>query len=306
VPKKRIIHQRVVRLHGPARLHRLGVRRGPGYHKCGSRQDLDWVTGLRVLALRGGRWRVLLQRDGLKAGIPGVVDWFKLPRVVTNGVIIELRRSGIDGGWTAWNLVMSAFILEGELLDPVAPRSERLLTAGSISLGGLPAGVRASRRDGEVRYRTKDFEVGFSLGRPGFSYLGLHIEDTANTGKNVLATRPPLFNQGPQLHPLGSAPVLAPGRSSRPSESSRAGPRQTSSPRGATGWTSRLRVSTSCCYSCSNRNVMLREPRSRRPPLISYRVPRSVHAKCQGRESKAEFVIENGEIVDRWKIHTGW
>ncbi|MDQ5980703.1 MAG: hypothetical protein QG602_3680, partial [Verrucomicrobiota bacterium] len=37
VPKKRIIHQRVVRLHGPARLHRLGVRRGQGYHKCGSR-----------------------------------------------------------------------------------------------------------------------------------------------------------------------------------------------------------------------------------------------------------------------------
>ncbi|HQY06402.1 MAG TPA: hypothetical protein PLQ52_10080, partial [Lacunisphaera sp.] len=64
VPKKRIIHQRVLRLHGPARLHRLGVRRGAGYHKCGSRQDLDWVTGLRVLALRGSRWRVLLQRDG--------------------------------------------------------------------------------------------------------------------------------------------------------------------------------------------------------------------------------------------------
>jgi hypothetical protein len=130
-PKKRIIHQRVVRLHGPARLHRLGVRRGAGYHKCGSRQDLDWVTGLRVLALRGGRWRVLLQRDGLKAGIPGVVDWFNLPRVVTTGVIIELRRSGIDGGWTPWNLAMSAFVLEGEVLNPPALREERLLTAGA-------------------------------------------------------------------------------------------------------------------------------------------------------------------------------
>jgi hypothetical protein len=210
VPKKRIIHQRVVRLHGPARLHRLGVRRGAGYHKCGSRQDLDWVTGLRVLALRGGRWRVLLQRDGLKAGIPGVVDWFNLPRVVTTGVIIELRRSGIDGGWTPWNLAMSAFVLEGEVLNPPALREERLLTAGPIRLGGLPAGVRASCRDGEVRYRTKDFEVGFALGRPGFTHLGLLIEDAANAGKNVLATRAPLFHQGPQLHPLGIAPVLAP------------------------------------------------------------------------------------------------
>ena len=210
VPKKRIIHQRVVRLHGPARLHRLGVRRGPGYHKCGSRQDLDWVTGLRVLALQGGRWRVLLQRDHLKAGIPGVVDWFRLPRVVTTGVIIELRRSGIDGGWTPWNLAMSAFILEGEVLTPPAPREERLLTTGTIDLKRQPAGVRASRRDGEIRYRTKDFEVGFALGRPGFAHLALHIEDAANAGRNVLATRPPLFHQGPQLHPLGAAPVLAP------------------------------------------------------------------------------------------------
>lgn len=210
LPKKRIIHQRVIRLHGPARLHRLGVRRGPGYHKCGSRQDLDWVTGVRVLTWEGGRWRVRLQREGLKPGIPGVVDWFRLPRVTTSGVIIELRRSGIDGGWTPWNLMMFAFILEGDLLAPVALRRERLLTAGRIDLGGLPKGVTAVRRDGEVRYRTKDFEVGFALGRPGFSYLGLHLEDAGNAGKNVLATRPPLFNQGPQFHPLGAAPVLAP------------------------------------------------------------------------------------------------
>ncbi len=210
VPKKRIIHQRIVRLHGPARLHRLGIRRGPGYHKCGSRQDLDWVTGVRVLAWQGGRWRVLLQRDHLKAGIPNAVDWLKVPRVVTTGVIIELRRSGIDGGWTPWNLAMSAFILEGEMLTPLASREERLLTRGSIDLTRQPAGVRARCRDGEVRYGTKDFEVGFSLGRPGFAHLALHIEDAANNGRNVLATRPPLFHQGPQLHPLGVAPVLAP------------------------------------------------------------------------------------------------
>ncbi len=210
VPKKRIIHQRVIRLHGPARLHRLGVRRGQGYHKCGSRQDLDWVKGLRVLAWRGGRWQVLLQRDGLQPGVPGAVAWMRLPRITTTAVIIELRRSGIDGGWTPWNLVMSAFILEGEPLAPVAPRSEQLLGAGAISLRDLPAGVRAELGNGEVRYRTRDFEVGFALGRPGFTHWGLLIEDRAQAGRSVLATRPPLFSQGPQLHPLGRAPVLAP------------------------------------------------------------------------------------------------
>lgn len=210
VPAKRIIHQRVVRLHGPAQLLRLGVRRGPGYHKCGSRQDLDWVTGIRILAWQGGRWRVILQRDHLPPDIPAVVKWFRLPRTVTTGVIIELRRSGIDGGWTPWNLVMSAFILEGELKAPIAPRQERLLETKTLDLAGLPVGVQAVFRDGEVRYRTKDYEVGFALSRPGFSYLGLHIEDSGNIGKNVLATRPPLYNQGPQFHPLGAAPVLAP------------------------------------------------------------------------------------------------
>jgi hypothetical protein len=210
VPKKRIIHQRVVRLHGAARLHRLGIRRGQGYHKCGSRQDLDWVSGLRVLALVAGHWRILLRRDHQAADIPGAVKWIKLPRVVTTAVIIELRRDGIDGGWTSWNLAMSAFILEGELLEPTAGREERLLQTGPIDLARLPAGVKASHRDGEVRYRTADFEVGFALGRPGFSFLGLQLEDANNAGKNLLATRPPLFHQGPLLHPVGRAPVIAP------------------------------------------------------------------------------------------------
>ncbi len=210
MPKKRIIHQRVVRLHGPARLLRLGIRRGQGYHKCGSRQDLDWVSGLRVLARQGSRWRVVLQKDHLEPDVPGAVHWLKLPRVTTTGVIIELRRSGIDGGWTPWNLVMSAFILEGELLAPIAPRNERLLETTAFDLSGMPPGVKAVRGAGEVRYSTADFEVGFMLGRPGFSHLGLKIEDAAHAGKNLLATRPPLVSQGPQLHPLGAAPVLAP------------------------------------------------------------------------------------------------
>lgn len=210
VPKKRILHQRIVRLHGPARLARLGIRRGPGYHKCGSRQDLDWVTGVRLLAWQGGRWRVLLERDGLPQEIPGVIHWIPLRHVVTTGVIIELRRSGIDDGWTPWNLAMSAFVLEGELLGTVAPRGEQRLEIAGVDLQRLPAGVRATCRDGEVRYRTKDFEVGFVLGRPGFSFLGLHVEDPANEGRNVLAAQPPVFHQGPQLHPLGAAPVIAP------------------------------------------------------------------------------------------------
>lgn len=210
MPKKRIIHQRVVRFPGRAKLLRLGVRRGQGYHKCGSRQDLDWVTGFRVLGRVDGRWKVLAERRGLAAPAPGAVQWFRLPRAVVTGAIVELRSSGIDGGWTPWNLAMSAFVLEGDLLDPVAPRNERLLRHGQTDLRELPRGVTARVVDGQVRYTTKDFEVGFFLSRPGFSFLGLQIEAEENRGVNALQLRPPLFSQGTQLHEVGVAPVLAP------------------------------------------------------------------------------------------------
>lgn len=209
VPEKRLIHQRVVRLHGRARLHRLGIRRGQGYHKCGSRQDLDWITSIRLLGWAAGKWQVIWKKENLPQEIPTLIRWFRLPPTVVSGVIIEIRKSGIDGGWSPWNLAMSAFILEGELLDPIAPRNEKLLRISEVDLSGLPSGVRARRNDGAVHYRTKDFEVGFTLGRPGFSHLGLHIEDRKNEGRSILSTRPPVFSQGPQLHPVGAAPLVA-------------------------------------------------------------------------------------------------
>ncbi len=210
VPARRIIHARVLRLAGRARLDRLGVRRGPGYHKCGSRQDLDWVAALRVRVWRGGRWRTVLDERAMGPTAPGEMRWFDLGGQTAEGVILEARKSGIDGGWSPWNLVQAAFVLEGELLDPPPPRDERLLAVGEVRLGGLPRGVEARRGDGEVRYRTADFEVGFALTRPGFTFLGLHGEDAANRGVNTLALQPACSWQGPALHEVGRAPVLAP------------------------------------------------------------------------------------------------
>lgn len=210
MPDKRIIHTRVLRLHGRARLHRLGVRKGQGYHKCGSRQDLDWVTGLRVLAFREGAWVAVLVNAAVESPAEDGILWFDLAQVETTAVSIELRASGIDDGWTPWNLAVSAFVLEGELIDPAGPRREKLLKVAPVSLKGLPKGVTASVKDGQVRYRTRDFEVGFHLTRPGFSFFGLHTEDAANEGNNLLVSKPAIFFQGPQLHEIGAAPVMIP------------------------------------------------------------------------------------------------
>lgn len=210
LPERRILHARVLRLAGRARLQRLGVRRGPGYHKCGSRQDLDWVAALRVLGLQGGRWRELLHLPEVRKPADGETIWFELGEIEVAGVSLEIRRSGIDDGWSPWNLALSAFVLEGDLIDPPPPRCERLLEVAPPELGKLPRGVKARVAEGEVRYRAGDFEVGFHLGRPGMSFLGLTTEDPAHAGVNTLAIKPAFYLQGPRLHEAGGAPVLAP------------------------------------------------------------------------------------------------
>lgn len=209
-PARRIIHSRTLQLHGPARLSRLGLRAAPGYHKCGSRQDLDWVGAFRLLGYQDGEWRALLVRDNLPRPAEGETVWFDLGDAIVHGVLIELRGSGTDGAWTPWNLAAGACVLEGELLAPLAPRCERRLQNAGLDLSHLPAGVTARVQNGEVRFTTKDCVVGFWLHRPGFSFLSLTGEDTALTETNTLFLRPGAFRQGPRLHAVGAAPAMDP------------------------------------------------------------------------------------------------
>src|SRR5690606_22408262 len=136
--------------------------------------------------------------------------WFSLKGATVDAVIIEIRRCGIDGGWTPWNLVMGAFVLEGERLTPLAPRRERWLEIAERSLAELPRGVEAAWRDGAVHYHTADFAVGFRLDRPGWSHLGLGIEDPARRDTNLLFTDTVRCVQGLQWHAVGVAPAVAP------------------------------------------------------------------------------------------------
>ena len=209
-PDHRIVHARALRLAGRARLHRLGVRKGPGYHKCGSRQDWDWVTALRMLVHHQGRWLEILNLPNVRKPADGETVWFELGGVEASAVSLEVRRSGIDDGWTPWNLAASAFVLEGELIDPIPPRKEQLLDVRAVTLADLPSGVTATQHDGEVRFRLPNYEVGFHLTRPGFSFLSLALEDARNASINTLALRPAISLQGPRLHELGAAPVMAP------------------------------------------------------------------------------------------------
>lgn len=207
-PAERIIHAKALQLHEPTRLHRLGIRRASGYHKCGSQQALDWVTAFRMRVWAGDGWDTYRHERDLSPSASDSVRWFDLEGVTTSAVILEVRRCRIDDWWTPWNLADKAFVLEGKPVGP-APRNESTLDLEGISLSDRPAGLDAAVRDGTVRFRSPHLDVGFYLNRAGFSHLCIDGRGEGSLSSNLLHREPGMFHQGLQLHPVGAAPVAA-------------------------------------------------------------------------------------------------
>lgn len=208
-PDNRIIHSRIFQAHAPVKLQRLGLRRAVGYHKCGSRQDLDWVESFRLLVPDENGWRVHLNCQNLAPGANDEIQWFDLTGLETATVMLEVRRCGIDVWWPSWNLVSGAFVLEGEI-PRFAPRNEKILATPEINIDTLPTGIQARVADGQVRFQTPFLEVGFYLNRTGFAFLGLDDDGQGQTETNLLRIQPGIFYQGVQLHPVGQAAIAAP------------------------------------------------------------------------------------------------
>ena len=209
-PARRIIHARTLRLHAPAALRRLGVTPARGYHKCGSHQDTDWATEVRLLAFEGGAWKEILRESGLPRPRPGETLWFDLGGVETSSAVVEIRRSAIDGWWPSWNLASGAFILEGDPPASGPPRGERANVVECGTLEGIPPGLAAWYAPGEVRFRSRFIDVGFRLARAGFSRLAIDDEGKGRTAKDLLWMSPGISYQGVFLHETGCPPALAP------------------------------------------------------------------------------------------------
>jgi hypothetical protein len=208
--RPRIIHAAALAVHEPVELHRLGVGGAQGYHKCGSADQGDWVRDVRVLGWADGTWQELLHVRDLPEPTAAQVHWLELGGTPVEGALIEIRRSGLDEGWTPWNLADAAFQLLGTPPQGTPPRVERRLRQARIDPGPLGAGMEVRRLPGEVRYRTQHLEVGFALGRPGFSFLGIDDEGAGRTGRDLLFRRPGFDVQGPMLHQVGSVAAIAP------------------------------------------------------------------------------------------------
>lgn len=211
-PPKRIIHTRAFTPTGKATIERIGYRNAPGYHKCGSHQEDDWIVDLRILNLDtpNSDWREVAYLRGLKPQAPDRVQWIEMDQLTSYGLLLEIRRCGIDGWWTPWNLAEEGFVVRGSLQEPPAPRNEDLIERESVSLRNLPKGLVAIESDGQVRYYSRFLEIGFCLGRTGMTHLGIDQEGHGKTSKSLLVTGPGSYHQGLMLSPLGSIPVADP------------------------------------------------------------------------------------------------
>ncbi len=219
LPETRIIHALLFRPAGAVRLRRLGLKPCVrGYFKCGDVNLRDRVVAFRVLQWTGRAWRELLRETKVNYGRRRGPLWFDLAGVETTGLRIEARESATDGGWTCWNLTTHAFILQGEILfapDPDRVEPDRWLQV-AMAKGACPKGVSMRVLAGEVRYRSRFLEVGFKLGRTGWSFLAVDERGMGHTHVNLLSTQSVFgsrteaperdyWTQGLRLFPVGQS-----------------------------------------------------------------------------------------------------
>lgn len=217
-PETRIIHSRWLQLKSPVRLERIGVRLGEGYFKCGSAHERDWIAAFRALVPReDGSWREILRVEAAARPADNEpLRYYALDNIVSRELIVEVRRSGVDGWWPSWNAAMTSLVVEADISQEEAePQPQNKLALLHCNLADLPPGIRADAGSTEVRYRSGSLEVGFSLHKTGFTYFTLHEGQGGASGRSLLQapvlglvnpqTRTYLA-QGIHLHAVGCVP----------------------------------------------------------------------------------------------------
>ncbi|MFP4383982.1 MAG: hypothetical protein ACLFSE_08020 [Spirochaetia bacterium] len=198
-PLTRIIHTRLFLPHEPVKIERMGYRSAQGYHKCGSRQDNDWITDLRILSFENGEWREIQYFRNLEKPNDASFTWISLDGITTSGLSLEIRRSGIDGWWTPWNLAAGAFTVEGPAAPVPAPRCEYTLASAEGPSGS---------KEGTAEFGNSWIKTRYFLNRPACSFFSIGPENKKS--KNLLDIRPGNINQGVILRETGKGPLADP------------------------------------------------------------------------------------------------
>jgi hypothetical protein len=205
-PPRRIVHARAVLADAPMTLRALRVDTAAGYHKCASGAERDRPAHLVVRVPERDGWRTVADVHVDPEG-EGPVET-PLGELATTAAVVELRRAAVDGWWPSWNLAATAIALDGDVPPPWRPPRQAWLSVDALDLGGLPAGVSAEHRNGEVRYRTPFLEVGFRLRVPGLAYLAVDDDGDGRTGRDLLQQPRSMDIVRSGVYPSGVYPVL--------------------------------------------------------------------------------------------------
>lgn len=190
------------------RLRRLGVVPAAGYHKCASGAEREQVTEAVVRRSTDTGWEQVARVSVPGPLADGEVHWVDLDGLEATGLAVEIERALVDVEWPGWNLAMTGLVLDGDPPPRWRPSSDRYLQVDAVELGGLPPGVTAEHRSGQVRYRGSHLEVGFRLRTPGFAHLGIDADGIGRTERNLLQVPRSMDIVRSSVYPSGVYPVL--------------------------------------------------------------------------------------------------
>ncbi len=206
-PEHRVIHARAVFAPAPLEVTELLVRTAAGYHKCASGQERDAPRRVRVRVPNGDDWRVVADVS-VSPDPDGTPVAVALDGLRTTALVAEVREAAVDRWWPGWNLTNTGLVLRGRTTAAWSPPPQGRLEVESVSLDGLPDGVAATHRNSEVRFSTPTLEVGFRLGSPAWSHLGLDADGAGRTGTNLLQMPRSMDIVRSGVYPSGVYPVL--------------------------------------------------------------------------------------------------
>jgi hypothetical protein len=206
-PPRRIVHVRAVHADASMVLRAVRAQTAAGYHKCASGAEHDRPTRIVVRVPEGDLgWRTIadqaLDPDGRQ---PVEVD---LGGREATAAAVELRSAAIDRWWPSWNLAMTSLQLHGDQPPPWRPARQAWLEVEQLDLGGLPPGLRAEHRNGEVRFRSDHLEIGFRLRVPALSHLSIDEDGAGRTGRDLLQQPRSMDIVRSGVYPSGVYPVL--------------------------------------------------------------------------------------------------
>ncbi|MDL5053947.1 hypothetical protein QQ056_10360 [Oscillatoria laete-virens NRMC-F 0139] len=184
-PARRILHARTFQFESAHRVERIGIVRAHGGFYGSEQPPDDWITSLRVLNWNGRKWEEIAHRTGLRRPQDGRTIWLETGAFVSRGLSLEIRATGVDAGWSGWDMAEKSFVVEARpVTADIAPDTSLRLAA--LDFKGLPRGLSAEHLPGEIRFRSKWLEVGFSLARTGFSYLSVDGSGKGRTHADLI------------------------------------------------------------------------------------------------------------------------